>query len=164
MRFLFILGLLFTTHFIYSQYEIIVSEQVQSFIAGQKPCIVVNIPFGEPNVIEKQLKKELKSYSGSFYLNKGEYTLVQGRIKELGAGTINAYAKIKAEENSTFIVVITFDLGGVYLSSAEHAAQFKQMSEKFGDFAYETSLKCLNDNISNEKEKLSSTKKNLKFL
>lgn len=164
MRNLIVLFLLLCARNFFAQQEIILTEEIQNYLLGDKNSIVVTIPYGEASIIEKQLKREMKSWDGSFYVNRGEYTVVQGKIGLLGSGTINAYAKIKAGSDQYIRVIFTFDLGGVFLSSSEHAAQFKSMSEKIRDFAQETSIKCLEDQISKEKEKLSYTKKNLKML
>lgn len=155
--------LLYAGH-LFSQQEIILTEEIQNYLIGNKNSIVVTIPYGEATMIEKQLKREMKSWDGSFYVNRGEYTVVQGKISLLGSGTINSYAKIKSGQDEYIRVVFTFDLGGVFLSSSEHAAQFKSMGEKIREFAKETSVKCLEEQISKEKEKLSFTKKNLKML
>lgn len=148
----------------FAQQEIILTEEVQTYLLGDKNSIVVTIPYGEPIIIEKQLKREMKSWGGSFYINKGEYTLVQGNLKALGSGNINSYAKIKSGPDQYIRVIFTFDLGGIFLSSSEHAAQFKAMSDKIFDFARETSVKCLDDQINKEQEKLNNTRKNLKYL
>lgn len=164
MKKLIVLFLLFYAGEIFAQQEIILTEETQNYLIGDKNSIVVTIPYGEAGIIEKQLKREMKNWGGSFYINRGEYTVVQGKINLLGSGTVNSYAKIKAGDDQYIRIVMTFDLGGVFLSSAEHAAQFKAMSEKIRTFAQETSIKCLEDQISKEKEKLSFTKKNLKML
>ena len=164
MKRIVLIFILFAFENSFSQSEIIVTESIQNFLLGDKNSMLVNVPYGDAVVIEKQLKKEFKSWGGSFYVNRGEYTLVQGKNSVLGTGTINAYAKIKADVNGEINVVFTFDLGGVFLSSIEHAAQYKGMSKILIDFAMEASLKSLDHQESLQKEKLSYTKKNLKLL
>jgi hypothetical protein len=164
MKHLHFFWLLFFATSIFSQHEIVLVEEYQSFLLGDKNSMTVNIPYGEPKTIEKVLKKEMKSWGGSFYINRGEYTVVQGKINDLGTGTINSYAKIRTGVGGEYLVTFTFDLGGVFLSSSEHAAQFKKMSEQIKEFALDASIKCLDSDISNKRETLSSTRKNLKLL
>jgi len=164
MKRILILFLLLNVGGFFAQEEIIVTEEIQNYLLGDKNSIVVTVPYGEASLIEKQLKREMKGWGGSFYVNRGEYTLVQGKLNNLGSGTINAYAKIKMGTDQTYKICFTFDLGGVFLASSEHAAQFKSMSEMLRDFAKETSIKCLEEQIYKEREKLSFTKKNLKML
>jgi hypothetical protein len=164
MRYFVVLLSMLSFSCFFSQDEIVLTEENQNFLIGDRNSIVVTIPHGDPVIIEKQLKKEMKSWGGSFYINRGEYTLVQGKHKALGSGTINSYAKIKKGDDGYIRVIFTFDLGGVFLTSFEHAAQFNNISSELKDFAKETSLKSLDHQISIEKEKLGYSKKNLKLL
>ncbi|MBI2257434.1 MAG: hypothetical protein HYU67_00870 [Flavobacteriia bacterium] len=155
---------LFIINFSFSQVEIKAYEEQHTFLNGTRSSIAVDIPFGDAQVVEKQLKKELKSWSGSFYINRGEYTIVQGKHSTLGTNTINVYAKILSNSDGNLKIVFAFDLGGIFLSSNEHAAQFKNMCKELEDFAKDCSVKSLENKIINEKEKLSNTRKNLKML
>jgi hypothetical protein len=84
MKRILILLLLLNAGGSFAQEEIIVTEEIQNYLLGDKNSIVVTVPYGEASLIEKQLKREMKAWGGSFYVNRGEYTLVQGKLNTLG--------------------------------------------------------------------------------
>ena len=72
---------LFTT-FVFSQ-EIKTSSDKISFSHGSFDAIVVTIPFGNKDIIEKELKSEMKDWGGKYNSSKGEYTAKEAKMKAM---------------------------------------------------------------------------------
>ena len=133
-------------------------------IAGVKPSLQVTIPFGELDIVEKLLKKELKDFNGKLDDKKNEYFVSLGELKELGKTQFDVYAKINGSKDSPITVVWAVDLGGAYMDKSIHAEQysvFKKRMEKFALAASEASIdkqiedeKAILGELEREKEKL----------
>jgi peptidoglycan hydrolase CwlO-like protein len=143
--------------------DIKVSEETQTYSIGSKNALVVNIPFGEKDIVESQLRKELKDWNGKYDSGKGEFTSSQAQSKFMGDKPFDAYAKI-IEDKGSFRVSFAIDLGGAFLNSKEHSMQFSAMSKKIEAFGRSTSLKCIEENIDKENKVLSSHEKDLRSL
>ena len=48
--------------FVFGQNEVRINEEHTTFSVGSKNSIVVNIPFANLDILEKELKRELKIY------------------------------------------------------------------------------------------------------
>lgn len=162
MKKLFLITSLVFSFGLFAQ-EIKVSEESQTFTTGSKNCIVVNIPYGTADIVERQLKKELKDWNGKFETSKGEFIMIQGTSKFMGEKPFDAHAKI-LNENGNMRVAFAIDLGGAYLSSREHAVQYKAMSERIREFARETSLKCVEEELDAASKQLSDFEKEQRSL
>ena len=124
-------------NFSFSQ-EIKLSEESQFFNIGSKNSIVVSIPYGVKDIVEKELRRELKDWDGKYDSGKGEFFTIQASTKTMGGKPFDAYAKIITESDNSMKVAFAIDLGGAFLSSREHGAQYKAMSEMIKDFAKKT--------------------------
>jgi exonuclease SbcC len=112
-------------------------------ISGSKPSLQVSIPFGDLEVVEKMLKKELKDFNGKLDDKKNEYFVSLGEIKDLGKKQFDVYAKIIGSKDSPISVCWAVDLGGAYMDKSTHSEQysvFKKRLEKFAEAAAEASI------------------------
>jgi len=126
-----------------SQSEIKLSEEIQSFALGSKNCIVVNIPYGNKDIVEKELKSEMKDWGGKYNSSGNEFFTVQSTVKFMGDKPFDAVVKIISTEENNFKIAFAIDLGGAYMNSREHRDQFSAMSERIKKFAKETAVKCV---------------------
>ncbi len=141
-------------------------------ISGSKPSLQVTIPFGDLDVVEKMLKKELKDFNGKLDDKKNEYFVSLGEIKDLGKKQFDVYAKIIGSKDSPISVCWAVDLGGAYMDKSTHSEQysiFKKRLEKFAELAAEASVdkqieaeKEILKELERDKEKLVKEQENLK--
>jgi exonuclease SbcC len=141
-------------------------------ISGSKPSLQVTIPFGDLDVVEKMLKKELKDFNGKLDDKKNEYFVSLGEIKDLGKKQFDVYAKIIGSKDSPISVCWAVDLGGAYMEKSTHSEQysiFKKRLEKFAELAAEASVdkqieaeKEILKELERDKEKLVKEQENLK--
>jgi exonuclease SbcC len=161
-------------YFIFCQ-KITVSDGNTDFsigISGSKPSLQVTIPFGDLDVVEKMLKKELKDFNGKLDDKKNEYFVSLGEIKDLGKKQFDVYAKIIGSKDSPISVCWAVDLGGAYMEKSTHSEQysiFKKRLEKFAESAAEASVdkqieaeKEILKELERDKEKLVKEQENLK--
>jgi hypothetical protein len=125
--------------------EVKVDEKSVSFNNGSHTAIVVTIPYASKDVIEKELKSEMKDWGGKFESTKGEYIAMQASMKAMGDKLFDGYAKI-IESGDVFQVAFAVDLGGAYMSSSEHSAQYKVIKDKAQKFG----IKAANEGVATE--------------
>jgi len=143
--------------------EVKISEESEAFSVGSKNAIVVTIPFGKADIVEKELKNELKDWGGKYSSSKGEYKMMQGKLKAVGSKPFDAYAKIIISGNEVKVAV-AIDLGGAFLSSREHGAQYTAMCAKLKEFAIKAGNECVEEELKAEQKILSSQQKEQKGL
>ena len=125
--------------------EVKIDEKSVSFNNGSHNAIVVTIPYASKDVVEKELKSEMKDWGGKFESTKGEYIAMQTTMKAMGDKHFDGYAKI-IESGDVIQVAFAVDLGGAYLSSSEHGAQYKVIKEKVQKFGF----KAANEGVAAE--------------
>ncbi len=113
--------------------EVKTEEKSVSFNNGSHNAVVVTIPYAKKDVVEKELKSEMKNWGGNFESTKGEYLAMQTTMKAMGEKHFDGYAKV-IESGDVIQVAFAVDLGGAYLSSSQHSAQFKVIKEKAQKF------------------------------
>lgn len=122
--------------------EVKTSNDKVSFSHGSFDAIVVTIPHGNKEVIEKELKSEMKDWGGKYNSSKGEYTAKEAKMKAMGDKYFDGYAKI-IESGTEIKVAFAVDLGGAYLNQREHGSQHKEIenrAKKFGQSAAKESV------------------------
>lgn len=125
--------------------EVKTDEKSVSFNNGSHNAIVVTIPYASKDVVDKELKSEMKDWGGKFESSKGEYMAMQTTMKAMGDKHFDGYAKV-IENGDQIQVAFAVDLGGAYLNSSEHSAQFKVIKEKAQKFG----LKAANEGVAVE--------------
>lgn len=147
----------------FAQGEVKVSEEHYSFSVGSKNSLIVTVPYGKMDIVEKELKNELKDWGGKYNSSKGEYTAMQASLKSMGAKPFDVYARPFAS-GDVIKVAFAIDLGGAYLSSSQHGAQFTAMKEKIKDFAVKAAKECVAEELKAEQKVLSGLEKDQKDL
>ena len=127
------LGIAVAFTFSWSQ-EVKTEEKSVSFNNGSHNAIVVTIPYATKDVVEKELKGEMKDWGGKFESTKGEYIAMQASMKAMGEKYFDGYAKVIEGGSNGIQVAFAVDLGGAYLTSSDHSAQFKVIQERVKKF------------------------------
>lgn len=146
-----------------AQNEIKISEDNQSFSVGSKNSIVVNIPYGKMDIIEKELKSEMKDWGGKYNSSKGEFTATQASAKFMGDKPFDAYAKIIVS-GDIIKVAVAIDLGGAFMSSGNHGTHFHAMKERMKAFALKAAKESVAEDLKTEQKILSGFEKDQKDL
>lgn len=123
--------------------EISIKEEHVNFNNGSHNALVVTIPYGNKEVVEKELKSELKDWGGKYSSSKGEMTTSQSSFKAMGDKMFDTYARMLDGNEKGIRVAFAIDLGGAYLQSGQHHTQFsaiKNRVEKFARKAAEESI------------------------
>jgi hypothetical protein len=146
-----------------AQNEVKVSEETQSYAKGSYNSVVVTVPYGVKELVIKALKDELKGWDGKVE-GKGEYVMTQGKLKEMGEKLFDAYAKVILEGNGTVRVAIAIDLGGSFMTSKEHNAQYGAIVKKMTEFAKKAGAAGMDEKIKVEKKAFEKLEKQEKAL
>jgi hypothetical protein len=163
MKLIKLLVVLFTVNSFFAQ-EVKVKEESYSFNFGSKNAIVAHIPFGNKDVLEKELKSEMKNWGGKYSSSKDEMSITQGKIKFMGDKPFDAYSKIVANKDGSFEIAVAIDLGGAFMNSKDHGEQYKAMYSKIKDFAIKATQECVAEELKEEEKTLSKLQKEQKNL
>lgn len=155
--------LIATTCTTFSQ-EVKTEEKSIPFSSGSKNSIVVSIPNTTSDFIEKEIKDEMKNWGGKYSSSKGEFSILQGQIKELGEKLFDGYAKIVSDKDGIVVVAFAFDLGGAYLTSTEHKEQFTAMNNKVKAFAVKVAKDATQQELDEQQKILKAAQKDQESL
>ncbi|MNJ88831.1 hypothetical protein D3C87_63880 [compost metagenome] len=133
--------------------EVKTSNDKISFSHGSFDAIVVTIPHANKDVIEKELKSEMKDWGGKYNSSKGEYTAKEAKMKAMGEKYFDGYAKI-IESGSEIKVAFAVDLGGAYMNSREHGSQHKEIESRVKKFGQKAAKESVNGMIELETKTL----------
>lgn len=157
MKLLLTLGLSLLTFTGFTQIKL--SEKSVE-IDGSKNGFSIEIPYGDEKAVDKALKKELKSWKGSFKGGK-TYFIDDCKNKKMGDNTFDVYAKCESLGETGGLVSIAIDLGGAFLSSSAHGDQYKLMEGIIYDFAVSMAKDVIQDEVDLEEGVLKDKEKEL---
>ena len=132
-------------------------------VNGSHDGFLVTIPYGNKKMIEKELKDELKSWKGN-YKSKDVIFVDDCKLKEMGKNSFDVYAKVEELSDGGATVSIAIDLGGAYLSSGEHGAQFKIIEKKLHSFGVKAAKNVVQEDVKAEEKILKEKEKQLEQL
>lgn len=133
--------------------EVKTSNDKVSFSHGSFDAIVVSIPYGNKDIIEKELKSEMKDWGGKYNSSKGEYTAKEAKMKDMGDKYFDGYAKI-IESGSEIKVAFAVDLGGTYMNQGDHKDQHRTIESRAKKFGQNASKESVNGMIEAETKTL----------
>lgn len=142
---------------IFAQVEI---QEKNVNIDGSKNGFVITIPYATADLAEKELKDELKSWKGNY--DGGKTIFVDDcKLKEMGDNTFDVFARVEENPDGGAIVYVAIDLGGAFMSSGEHGAQFKVIEGKLYKYGVKTAKSAVDDEIKEEEKVLKEREKEL---
>lgn len=148
----------------YAQTEVSVVEQMQTFSIGSKNALVVTIPHANRKIVDSELKSLMKDWGGKYSASKKEGKNIQATPKFLDKKAIDVYTITSDGSDGAIKIAFGIDLGGAFLTSNEHNAQFTMAYRELQQFATETALKCVNADVKAESKVLSGLEKEQKKL
>jgi molecular chaperone DnaK (HSP70) len=134
------------------------TEEAITFSNGTHNAIVVTVPNGTLEGVSDELKSEMKNWGGKFDEKKGEYTAIGASMKKMGDKPFDGYAKV-IENGKEIKVAFSVDLGGAYMSSSDHSAQYKVMLDRAKEFSARASTSSINGILKAEEKILKSLSK-----
>ena len=136
MKKIFTLALTFMAFTSFSQ-EVLIKETNVN-IDGSKNGFQISIPYADKKTTEKELKDLFKSWKGSFSSKKDVMKADDCKDKAMGENTFDVFGTVQENGDEGSTVFVAVDLGGAYLSSKEHANQFKVMEGDLKIWAIKT--------------------------
>jgi soluble cytochrome b562 len=133
-----------------------VKEGSMSTSKGSQTSLSIEIPFVDESFFQDELKSFLKDW-GKCKESKGEYCVILGEWKEYGKKTFDVYARYEKKNENPVSVSFAFDLGGAFLNSKDHSAQFELFKKSIESFG----RSCASNYISSLLEKENKTLKGL---
>ena len=139
--------------------QIEVSEKNVS-VNGSHNGFYIAIPYGDKKFIEKELKDELKSWKGN-YKGGNPIFVDDCKLKDVGDNTFDVYAKVEENSDGGANVSIAIDMGGAYMNSNEHGAEFKAMESRLYKWAVKAAQSVVDGEIKDEEKALKDLEKDL---
>ena len=164
MKQLFILLITAISFGSFAQNDVKITEEMISYSVGSKNSIVVTIPYGKIDIVEKELKSEMKDWGGKYSSSKTEATTLQSSVKKMfDRKTFDSYAVVFTSGEDVKVAV-AIDLGGAFMTSKEHASQFSEMKDRLHKVAVTAAKASIKEEVKAEEKILSTFEKDQKSL
>ena len=143
--------------FIFAQNTI--SESVMNMSKGNNNSFTTDLPTNDKKIMENAWKSLIKDYKGKVKYDKksGEYFADDVKVVGMGANTVDIYAKLN---NST--ITVWYDLGGAYLSSADHSDYITAVETMLNQYGKDLSKELADDNLKIQEKMLDNLNDDLK--
>lgn len=133
-------------------------------IDGGKNGFEIEIPYADKKTTEGELKELFKSWKGSFSEKKGIMKSDDCKNKDMGENTFDVFGTVVENGEDGSKALIAVDLGGAYLSSSEHASQFKVMESILKTWGVKTAQVFVEEIVKTEEKLLKDKEKELEDL
>lgn len=164
MKQLFILAITAISFSSFAQNQIKTSEESVAYSVGSRNSIIVTVPYGKADIVAKELKSEMKGWGGKMKAGKSESTTLQSSVKSMfERKTFDTYAKVITVDKEVKVAVAV-DLGGAFMNSKDHPAQYAEMKARLETFAATAAKASVKDNVKAEEKILSTLEKEEKSL
>lgn len=143
-----------------AQNGIIVTEQVVPIEGVSRNSLTVIVKEANTEDIKKAWKKQLKDLKGKV----NDKTFIFGddcKVKEMGDNTFDVYSVVEEATAEGVKLVVAFDLGGAYLSTANHPEKYPVGEKIVRDFAVEQTKEVVRVRIAAKAAELSGFEKEL---
>ena len=145
----------------FSQVEV---KETNVNIDGGKNGFEIEIPYADKKTTEKELKDLFKSWKGSFSEKKGIMKSDDCKNKQMGENTFDVFGTVVENGEDGSKALIAVDLGGAYLSSSEHASQYKVMESILKTWGVKTAQVFVAEIVKTEEKLLKDKEKELEDL
>ncbi|MEL6864969.1 MAG: hypothetical protein AAFP19_11140 [Bacteroidota bacterium] len=143
-----------------------ITEDDKSMSQGIKNAMILELPDMEEKFVEKLWKKYIKPYGGKTRRNKkaDEWFTDDADIVDIGgSNTVDLYARA-AELGDDVELILWVDMGGAFLSSAEHPDRYTEGEKLLMRFALFVAKEQTKMELEAEEKKLKKLKSSLKKL
>ncbi|MDQ3191550.1 MAG: hypothetical protein M3Q58_08150 [Bacteroidota bacterium] len=146
-----------------AQKKISVSESSENIGNGKNNSLIVTIYESNTSDIEKEWKSIMKSY-GAKVSSKKEIFADDATIKVLGPNTVDVYARAEDNKNGSIKFIVGFDLGGAFVSSSQHSAEYKEVKKILHDFAVKMSKEAVESQMKDAEKQQKKNEKDFESL
>ena len=151
MKNLFTLGMLVIASVAFSQDKITIKEEVVAIDGTSRNSLTVVLSGSNNDDAKKAWKKRLKDLKGKV----SDKTMIFGddcKLKEMGDNSFDVYSLVEEATDEGVRLVVAFDLGGAYLSTAAHPDKYPAAEKLLYSFAVEQAKSAVTGQIeSNQK-------------
>lgn len=143
-----------------AQNGVIVTEQVVAIEGISRNSLTVLVKDANAEEIKKAWKKQLKDLKGKV----NDKTVIFGddcKLKEMGPNTFDVYSMVEEPTGEGVKLVVAFDLGGAYLSTANHPEKYPVGEKILRDFAVEQTKEVVRVRIAAKQAELGGFEKEL---
>ena len=138
-------------------------ESEKKDIAGAKrEAFTVVIPEAEQSSVEKGWRSMMKKFDGDISTKTGVFA-DNAKIPDISDNTVDVYALTEKADNGVKLIV-AFDLGGAFLSSSMHPAQYKVAEKMIREFAVKAATEAVEDKLKEQEKILRENDEKLKDL
>jgi len=124
--------------------KITVHEQSEDLGKGKNNALVVTIYGADESDVEHAWKSLMKDYGAKVSTSKGIFFAQNAVIKTMGDKPIDIYARFDVKKDEIDLVV-SFDLGGAFLSATQHPDKYKIAEKIMHDFAVTTTADAITE-------------------
>lgn len=130
-----------------AQKKIKVVEANETIGTGSNNALVITLYEASVSDVEKEWKSLMKDFNAKVSSSKGQMFADNALIKSMGANTMDVYSIVQDNKDGSLKLVVGFDLGGAYLSSSQHGAQFAEAKKIMHDFAVKTTKAAIGSQL-----------------
>lgn len=137
-----------------------VTEQMVAIDGISRNSLAVTINGANTEEVKKAWKKQLKDLKGKV----SDKTVIFGddcKTKEMGDNTFDVYSVVEEATSEGVKLVVAFDLGGAYLSAANHPEKYLTGEKILRDFAVEQTKEAVRVRIAAKQAELGGFEKEL---
>lgn len=162
-KFGILLGCLILTASSYGQKKMKVSEGKESIGNGNNNALSIVIYVSDESLVEKNWTKELKDMKGKVS-SKKEIFADDCQHKAMGENTFDVWSKVSKEGEDAVRVIMAVDLGGAFLSSAEHGEKYKSMKDLLYNFGVDVTKEFIGNELKDQEKVLKNLQGELQDL
>lgn len=147
------------------QPNFIVNEIQENMSQGQQTGFEILIPEVDVKSVQKALSKWTKSNKGKFVYSRKATEIFQDNVElnSVSDNSVDMYTTLTQEKDGVRIKTFV-DLGGAFISSADHNQAFNAMEAVLKDFAKEQLTLKVGDDVKSEEKHLKKLQSELKQL
>ena len=153
MKKLLTLGLLVIASATYAQEKITIKEEMVAIDGISRNSLTVILVDAKTDDVKKAWKKQLKDLKGKV----SDKTIIFGddcKSKEMGDNSFDVYSLVEEASDAGVRLVVAFDLGGAYLSTAAHPSKYPSAERLLYGFAVEQAKSVVSGQIESTQKTL----------
>lgn len=138
---------------IVSAQKIDVRESNEKIGGGSHNALIVTIPGAKADDILDEWKSLMRNYDAKTSTKEGVFA-DNALIKSMGTNTVDVYALVEKGKEGESKLIVAFDLGGAWLSSAQHGEQYKEARKIVQEFAIKMTKAAIAGQLKEQQKKL----------
>ncbi|HWY38424.1 MAG TPA: hypothetical protein VNY73_07680 [Bacteroidia bacterium] len=140
------IAFLAATYFAFAQ-EVKVKEGSESFSNGSHNSLSVDVFVDDLSKVQKEWKSQMKDFGYEKASDKGkDYDFDNVKFKTLSNNPMDVYTRFdEIKDQKSIRVHAAFDMGGDFVSSSKHSAEYEFMKKMMREFSLKTSKEYVED-------------------